>query len=70
MNNLLTKLPIYSTDTIEYVNKCDLHKERSNKTIGQDSINHFYYLEGGTFENYHVHVIDINLAQSNFSLSF
>lgn len=54
MGKLLTSVGIYSIDIIELVNKCDICKERSNKTVDQDSINHFYRLEDETFENYHV----------------
>lgn len=67
MEKLLTKLGII--DIIEWVNKCGIHKERSSKTVGQDSIKHFCNPKGGNFENYHVHKIDFNLAQINFSLS-
>lgn len=71
MDKLLAKSGIYSIGITGCVNKYDMPKARSSKTVGQDSIiNDFYHLAGGIFENYHVHKIDFNLvAQVNFSLS-
>lgn len=55
MDKLLAKLGIYSIRIIECVNTCDIHKERSRKTVGQDSISHFHHFEVEIFKNYPVH---------------
>lgn len=49
MGKSLAKLGIYSVDIIKYVHKCDIPTERSSETVGQDSTNHFYHLEGEIF---------------------
>ena len=69
MDKLLAKLGIYSIRITECVNSYDIHKERSSKTVGQDSISHFHHFEVEIFENYPVHEIDFNLTQINSSLS-
>lgn len=68
MDKLLAKLGIYSITITEHVNTCDIHKESSNKTIGQDSISHFHHFEVEIFENYPVREIDFNLTEVSCSL--